>query len=311
MADPVTASAVVKIILAAAAKEIGKEIGKAIANSLLGPKFSKELRDVKMQLAIINQKLDYIVVTSNKTYKLVAELPDLIEGLLDKQTLYVAHNNINSSIQAFDALDNWNDKIGWESLKSVLESWNTIIHKENRTDELIKLPYYADFLIVFTKGALFDQVKKSLSEKQKEVEVVLNSLRDDDLSPLIKEADRILKSEHIRNGSFINEPPWIRWEREKERTTELTEMICEVNHASMTRHCFDSTRTVPDVQWNNSVKKKHGRLSEIRKDVEKLSSIIPSLVIVNDVLKKYLSSVEKFDKALLGSPAIESIVLMD
>lgn len=288
------AAAVAAIIATSAAKQLGTRIGDAIADGIFGR--ANDLKEIQKQLDKLSSQLQEVLHYARSTYELVENLPNIISGLLDQQTLYLAHNDIESSLQAYMRLQQWHGTIGYETLANLLKSWNIIIDKESSTEKIAFLPRYGEFMLLVTNGQLFDAVHNGVKFKLEVVDGLIDNLIKDQITPCATEIEGILKSEHVKSGSLLENGPWVAWAMQGHRTRTITECIerpCEYCNGSITR-CFN--RQIPDSTWNSTVDSKNSRLRTLAEKIGLFAKQLQSAVLAKEVLSRYLSLLDSRNK---------------
>ena len=109
MAHPIVA-----LIIAKAAEKFGERIGEEIGDAIFGEE--NDFSDIKELLEKLEAKIEEVLQYSRATYSLVEKLPELIQGIVDEQTLSLAHYSLGANYQAYVSLSDWNDTIGHSTL---------------------------------------------------------------------------------------------------------------------------------------------------------------------------------------------------
>lgn len=286
MPAPVAAAAIATVIVTSAAQQIGSRIGDAIADGIFGQ--SNDLKDVQKRLADLSAQLQEVLHYSRETYALVEQLPDIISGIVDQQTLYLAHNDIESSIQAYMRLQQWHGTIGYDTLTKLLSAWNIILDKEASTEKHQFLPRYGEFLLLVTNGQLSDSIRSGVEEKLAIINDLIEDLTKDRITPCATEIESILRSSHVKSGSLLEDIPWVSWVIHSHRTRTVTRCIsrpCRHCNGDISR-CWDEQ--IPDETWNSAVNLKNSRLQALSEHIGILAKQLRSAVLAREALKKYL-----------------------
>ena len=223
MAEPTTAAAIGAIVVAKAAEKLGERIGDSIADGIFGK--TDEFKEIKKMLNEINRKVDEILVYSKKTLLLVEELPNVIDGFFIRERLHNAENNILSHYETYIRLDNWNNTLSYESYAGLIRSWNDIINFEHRFDELMLIPRYGEFLLLWSNGQFLKTITNGLDKKIKILNSALKNEIEDELIPVSLNVERIINSQYVKKGELLNDWPWITYILSDKLTITVTECV--------------------------------------------------------------------------------------
>ncbi len=290
MAEPTTAAAISAIIIAKAAEKFGSRIGDEIADGIFGK--SGDMADIRKMLEQLNLKVDEILHYSKATYTLVQDLPNVIIGILEKEKLYHAHNNIESNYETYIRLPQWNNTIGHSTMASLLANWKIIIDTESNLDNLSRLPKYGEFLLLVTNGQFFEVVLNGVNSKINLLENSLKVEREDILQSNVNEIERLIKTNYVKSGTLLDAEPWASWVIANKKTItykECFDIPCGACNGSITI-CND--KQVPDTAWNNQLENVNKQLSNSQGIVSSTIIKIRSIYLVLEVLKKYKKSLE-------------------
>ncbi|MBJ9739691.1 hypothetical protein I5523_08545 [Acinetobacter oleivorans] len=262
MAEPVTTAALVAIVVEQAAQELGKRIGGAIADRLFG----SELSENQALLKSISRDVREILTDVKKIYSIVITIPDIVQGEILRNELYKAHININSNIEAFYILNEWNGSLGKISLVEVLNSWKLICDKEDNVEMIWEIPRYADFIMIITRNKAKELVLSGLDYKIEVLESRRNVLYNDFFLKTVNDIEKIFNSsEYINYGRFISENPWIEFSMKPDKTKTVKSCMVDIPKDPKTNSEkeVDSLgdyfierleckfEEVPDTAWNN------------------------------------------------------------
>lgn len=290
MAEPTTASAISAIIIAKAAEKLGSRIGDEIADGIFGK--SDDMSDIRNMLKQLNLKVDEILHYSKATYTLVQDLPNVIIGIIEKEKLYHAHNNIESNYETYVRLPQWNNTIGHSTMASLLANWKIVIDTESNLDKLSRLPKYGEFLLLVTNGQFFEVVLNGVDSKIKLLENSMRVEKEDILQPNVNEVERLIKSGYVKSGTLLDAEPWASWviaDKKTRTQKECFDMPCGACNGSITT-CYDVQ--VPDTAWNNQLENVNRQLSNSVNIVSSTIIKIRSIYLVLEILKKYKKSLE-------------------
>lgn len=297
MAEPITAGAIAAIIAEKAAEEVGKRLGEGLGNFLNKKIFGEDSTTLEIQkeLRVISQRLTEILSYCRATLVLVERLPIVIEESLDRHDLYQAHMSLSSTYEAFMILDEWDDKITFNTAKDIISNWNIVIDKEARLDFLMRLPTYGDFLIVFTNNLMRESVTKGIEKKLLTIEDSIKSITDDKINPCAEAINRILQSPQVKSGTLIDAFPWITWTLNDTRTTTTVECIPREGgeHNPGGRgggRDICHKIQVPDTAWNNSLSSTQAELNALSTKLEEYRKILQANVVVRQTYALYLTS---------------------
>jgi len=299
MADPITASVVLKTMAKAAIAKVSGKILESIAPGVFSNK--KDFEEIKKELSKISMKLDEVLEISRSTFRLVEMLPDIVDGFIDGQTLYMAQGRIEASITVYISLKIRPNTISYNELTDLVQAWNTLIDKETKTSVVNHLPRYGEYLLSATDGKLYLAVLHGVQNK---VDAVLDSqnIKSSQILDLATEAEKIISSDFINSGSILNGEPWISWNPKGNRTRKERECVplpCSVCNGDLL-NCWDIQ--VPDTAWNNELASKISRLFEIRKLISLAADDYRSLVVTNEILNTFKESLNT-RKDIIISPA--------
>lgn len=262
MAEPVTAAALVAIVVEQAAQELGKRIGGAIADRLFG----SELSENQALLKSLSRDVREILTDVKKIYSIVITIPDIVQGEILRNELYKAHININSNIEAFYILNEWNGSLGKISLVEVLNSWKLICDKEDNVEMIWEIPRYADFIMMITRNKAKELVLSGLDYKIEVLESRRNVLYNDFFLRTVNDIEKIFNSsEYINYGRFISENPWIEFSMKPDKTKTVKFCMVDIpkDPKNKSEKEVDSLgdyfierlecefEEVPDTAWNN------------------------------------------------------------
>jgi hypothetical protein len=274
---------VVAIIIAKAAEKLGERIGDEIGDAIFGE--DNEFEEIKRMLERMEKKIGEILQYSRATYSLVSELPAVFQGIINEQTLYLAHNSVESSFQTYLSLPNINSTINYDTFQKLLENWNIIIDMEQSTERLVELPKYGEFLLLISGGKLFNTVKSGLNKKQN---LINSSIKAEtmELDELLETAKRYFNSEYIKIGEILKNEPWISWIANNDR--QMDETSC--HSLCVPGDCFEvcNTYKVPNQPWNNKKNKANNELQVLKEKIIASVNELRSLVLVREVFDKYL-----------------------
>lgn len=294
---PIPAAAIAVIIAEKAAEKLGERLGEAISDSIFGK--DSQLPDIQKELRKMSQKLEEILSYSRATFVLVERLPIVMQEKLDLHELYQAHNNINSTYEAYEAfltIQEWNEAISFGPEIALRNNWKTIIDTEARIEMLMALPKYGDFLLVFTRGKLRDSVLSGIDKKIEELAILIKLLSDEKVTPCAQSMERIIHSAQVKSGSLLDEKPWVSWVLNDPLTKIIK--VCRPSD-------FDSNgpggrgrdrmichqETVPDSVWNSSLASADAELKELSERMEGLRKILQAAVITHKTLVTYRNSI--------------------
>ena len=289
MPAPVAAAAIATVIVTSAAQQLGSRIGDAIADGIFGR--SNDLDVIQKKLAELSAQLQEVLHYTRATYALVEELPNIISGIVDQQTLYLAHNDIESSIQAYMRLQQWHGTIGYDTLTKLLSAWNIVIDKEASTEKHLLIPKYGEFLLLVTNGQLIDAVQSGVKEKLTIISDLIEDLSKEQISPCANEIESILRSDHVKSGTLLSDSPWVTWVMHGHRTRTVTRCVsrpCRQCNGDISS-CRDYQ--VPDETWNSTVNSKNARLQVLLERIVMLARQLQSAVLARETLAKYLDVV--------------------
>ena len=303
MPEPITAAVLGKIIIASAAQQLGTRVGDAIAEGIFGK--SNDHKEIKNLLQELNRKTDEILYFSRASYAMLERLPDVVQGMLDGQTLYLAHTEIKSNLQAYMQLPQWHNTIGHDTFASILRGWNVIIDMESSLDRLLEIPQYGEFLLLATNGQLYDAVSGGAKLKLDMVASALDSLVRDQIDPAAAEARRLIDSPHVKLGDILDGNPWVAWSMHSQRTKTYKECFdrpCSACNGSITT-CYD--KQVPDTAWNTQLQRTNDQLKSISEKIDTLTKQLHAYVVVKDVLSVFVQSLEDRKNALHSFPHVK------
>lgn len=287
MAEPVTAAVIAGVVVTAAAKNIGARIGDEIAKGIFGKDTS--LDEIQTQLEEMSVKLDTILSYSRATFILVENIPNIVADKLDGQSLYHAHNKLTASYDAYMLSTEWHGTIGYETLVSLIENWNVIIDKEDSTEQLIKMPRYAEHMLIVTHGQLIDVVTNGITEKRDVLDTYIKTLIEQKINPLVVEAERHLSSGYVKSGNLLDSAPWLTWTMNGTRNKTVKRQIsmpCEkCNGKSYTTY----EETIPDTGWNTALADVNTRLHTIATELDEHFRLLHSATTAHTVLDIYLT----------------------
>lgn len=290
MAEPTTAAAIGAIVVAKAAEEIGSRIGSEISDGIFGK--SDNMADIRKMLNQMNVKIDEILEYARATYVLVEELPDVILQVIEKERLYNAHNNIISNYETYIRLPEWHNTIGHSTVASLVASWRIIIDSESNIGYLLRLPRYGEFLLLVTNGQFYEAVTSGIKSKIRLLENSLRVEREDILDPQLREVERLIKTAYVKSGTLLNSSPWVSWVIADKRTITVRrchDLPCIACNGSITA-CWDEQ--VPDTAWNNQLDIVNRQIQNYSKTINSTIIRIRSIVLVLEILKEYLASLE-------------------
>ncbi len=294
MPEPTTAAVLAGIIASSAAQEFGSRIGEEIGDLVFGDEDANDLARIQDKLRLMDRKLDEILATARATYVLVLELPDVIERALDEQSRDEAWRSLKSGRDVFISLPEWRGGVGMDFIYRAYEAWRTVLELEGRTEEIIRFPLYAQYLLAMTKGAALDLVRSSLSAKANVVEssAVEAGKR---LIELLTEAEAIIATEYIESGSVLDASPWLRWNRARDRTRrERTWVPGRGHQPNGPPNGFWVDHDVPDTAWNNVAREKSNRLAEIQGVLSTRVHRVQTAQFALAVLECYLRALEQY-----------------
>lgn len=279
MAEPVTTTVLAAIVVEQAAQELGKRIGGAIADRIFG----SELSENQALLKSISRDVKEILSEVKQIYSIVVKLPDIVQGEILRNELYKAHININSNIETFLILKDWNGSLGYDALVNVLNSWKLICEKEDEVDMIWEIPQYADFLMMITLNKAKEIVLSGLDYKIGVLDSRRNVLYNDYFLKLVNDIQNIFNSgEYISYGRFISEYPWIEFSMKPDKTKMINncepsgpKFIFEDNVMSENTFMRICDRIeVPDTAWNNQ---KSSTSIFLQNSISQLNNIILEL----------------------------------
>jgi len=287
MPEPVTASVIAKKMAKGVISKVGYKILESIAPGIFSDK--KKFEEIKKQLAEISKQLEEILEIARNTFELVERLPDIVSDLIDEQTLYISRTRIESSIQVYLSLNTRPNAISHDELTDLLQSWNILIDKEQKTWVINQLPRYGEYLLATTDGKLFNAVLSGIRDKKVAVERS-HKIVGDAITSLAREAEAIINESYIRSGSVLDDEPWLVWTPESTRTRTVTRTVSMPCSACNGTIDHSWREQVPDTAWNNELSKKKNRLANIRSELGRLSNDYRSLLVSDEVLKTFEQS---------------------
>lgn len=306
MAEPTTGAAVAAAIAMSAATRFGSRVGDAIADRIFGS--SSNLDDIQDLLKRQEEKIEELLFFARGTYIILQDLPDLVQGMITEQSLYHARNNINSTKQAFMIMSDWHSTIGIDTYGKLIESWNVIIDFESETENLVKIPSYAEFLLVISNGRLHKMVSEGVEDKLNALDEYVSAVMEDEVSLLGIEIEAILKSKHVKRGEILNDAPWIRWEMHGHRNR--TERRCEPSRdigggILVGGGCYEVQK--PDSTWNSSVNNKNRALTSLAERMETASRKLTSAILAREALSQYLAALDDAPDLRKDLPMIDIV----
>lgn len=309
MPEPTTAAVLGSLLIASAVKQIGTRAGDAIADGIFGK--SNDHQEIKNSLYALHQKVDEILQYSRSTYSLVERLPEVVQGIVDQQTLYLAHNELESNFQTYIKLPQWHGTIGHDTLARVLAAWNIVVDKESSLERLLDIPRYGEFMLLVTHGQLYESVISGTQSKLNAVSSALETLTESQLLPAALEAERMFGTQHVKVGKLLEGSPWIAWTVESSRTrTETTciERLCRECNGGIAS-CYD--KQVPDIAWNSQLVRTSELLETLRRTIESLSAQLHSYVVVQQLLLRYIASLKARSAAVAAQPHVNVVEALE
>lgn len=308
MADPITASVVLKTMAKGAIAKVGGKILESIAPGVFSNK--KDFEEIKKELFIISRKLDEVLEISRSTFNLVEKLPNIVGDLIDQQTLYIAQTRIESSIEVYISLNTRPNTISHNELTDLVQSWNILIDKEMKTSVVNQLPRFGEYLLSATDGKLFVAVLQGIQSKGNAILNSQNTISAQILE-LATEAEKIISSKYINSGSILDREPWVSWNPKGNKTrteTRCYTLPCPACNGDIT-NCNEVQ--VPDTAWNSELTRQKSRLDKIRTDIGSLSDKYRSLVVTNEVLSVFKESLINRKDTIISTESTLKVVERD
>ncbi|MBF9050634.1 hypothetical protein GTA62_14730 [Roseobacter sp. HKCCD9010] len=301
MPEPTTALVLAGSVAQSAAEEFGSRAGEEIANLVFGDDEADDLERIQEKLKLMDQKLDQLLATTRATNVLVSLLPGVMARIIDERFRDEAWRSLKSGRDVLLSLNEWHGGVSLDYIYRAYEAWRTVLDLEDRMEELIKLPAFAQFLLAMTKGAALDLVRSSLIVKVSTI--AASSLEAKKrLEEALLEAEGIIGTEYISSGSLLDAAPWITWTRAPDRSVRSRRWI-EVGGMGFNGpppgYYIDVEE--PDTVWNTAASEKSARLAEIQSGLARLVSVLVTIEFAHAVLSKYLEALENY------SAPVESI----
>lgn len=319
MTEPVSASALVTIVVVQAAQELGKRIGGIISDRLFG----SELSENQALLKSIARDIKTILTDVRKIYLMVEQIPDIVHGEILRNELYKAHVNLESNIETFQILQSWNDTLGYDALVNVLNSWKLITDKEDTVDMIWQIPKYADFLMMITRKEAKLIVLAGLDNKIEALESRKEILIQDYLLKIINQIETLFSGEYVERGELLSDNPWVKYSMKPDKTKKIK--VCEplgprtaeinlggrsslgkiedIDLEGLSRdYCF-IVDDIPNVAWNNQKNTVNSNLLSLS---EKLDNTIKELRTITFTLTLLTTYKERLNSGFSKSNEVKT-----
>jgi hypothetical protein len=247
---------------------------------------NEKLDALQKQVAIVDAKLTKVIGITATTLLLVKNFPEvLLRGLVEAER-NKAHRDLASAITVFNAIDDWDREVGLDALTERFQDWNALIDLEDRVEELVRLPVYAEFLRVVSLGSLTNVLIEGVSLKIDALKDLLEDVVQNQLAPKFKEAESFISAGYLVNGGLLLSEPWVRGELAAKRGRLESYDTC--THAGY--HDYDDCirdRYIPDVKWNRSIIATSQRLPTLRDEISNAYAELITLQVPLITLTRY------------------------